>query len=160
MKINSRKIFVISVLVICVIAINLAVFFGITKKDDTIDEEKIVIDTAELTENFNNIFDNKIDYQDNSSNINKTDNTKELIYDSYVAQESVEGSYDLNVNIPYLNISSDVAEQINNEINNIFYKKAENTLKGTEKYTIYSVKYKAYVNDNILSLITNLNNRI
>lgn len=155
MEINLRKIFIITILVICVIAINLAVFFGITKKDDTVDEEKIVIDTAELTENFNNIFDNKIDYQDNSSNINKTDNTKELIYDSYVAQESVEGSYDLNVNIPYLNISSDIAEQINNEINNLFYKKAENILKGTDKYTIYSVKYKAYVNDNILSLIIN-----
>ena len=41
MKINSRKIFVISVLVICVIAINLAVFFGITRKDDNVDEEKI-----------------------------------------------------------------------------------------------------------------------
>ena len=157
MKINSRKIFVISVLVICVIAINLAVFFQITQKDEDFNEEaEIIIDTAELTENFDSIFDNKIDYQNNTPTANKIDNTKELIYDSYTTQEKSDGNYDLSVNIPYLNINGDIAKQINEEINNLFYKKVEDILNNnSNKHTIYSVKYKAYVNDNILSLIIN-----
>lgn len=155
MESNLRKIFIISILVICIIAINLAVFFKITKKDNTTDVDEIVIDTAELTEKFNEIFDNKLNYQNNNPTVSKKDNTKEIIYESYVVKENIDGSYNLNVNIPYLNISGDIAERINKEINNLFYKKLEKILKGTDKYTIYSVKYKAYVNDNILSLIIN-----
>ena len=154
MKFNARKIFVISVLAICVIAINLAVYFQITKKTaEEEQEEKIIIDTAMLTENFNNIFDNQINYQDNNVTSGKIDNTKELIYTIYANGEKSENSYDLNINIPYLNQNSESAQRINEEINNLFYKKVESILSKTDKYTIYNVKYKAYVNDNILSLV-------
>lgn len=154
MNTNLRKIFIISILALCIIAINLAVFFQITKKtENTSKEQEILIDTALLTENFDKIFDNQINYQENSVNISKMDATKELVYTSYISQEELENSYTLNVNIPSLNINSEVAEQINEEINSLFYNKAINILAKTEQYTVYNVRYKAYVNDNILSLV-------
>ena len=154
MEINTRKVFIISILVICIIAINLAVFFSITSKPEEIEkEEEIVLDTAALTENFNNIFDNNINYQGTNHDINKIDQNKEIVYTSYTNEEKLESSYDLNVNIPYLNINNDVANLINEEISDLFYNKVNNILSNTTQYTIYSVKYKAYVNDNILSLV-------
>lgn len=153
MNINLRKIFIITVLAVCVISINLAVFFQITENPTKESEEEIIIDTALLTENFNNIFDNQISYQENTVNAPKMEYDKDLIYTSYLNQEVLEQKYDLNVNIPYLNINTDVAKNINEEINSLFYNKAINILAKTEQYTVYTVKYKAYVNDNILSLV-------
>lgn len=153
MNFNARKIFIISVLAICIIAINLAVYFQITNKPKKEEKDEIIIDTALLTENFNNIFDNKIDYQNNNNIIEKEDIQKELIYTSYANQDILENSYDFNINIPYLNINSDTAKKINQEINSLFYEKAINILADTSQKTIYNVKYKSYVNDNILSLI-------
>ena len=153
MNINIRKIFIISVLAICVIAINLAVFFQITQNPNEESEEEIIIDTALLTENFNSIFDNQINYQGNNVSIEKVEYDKDLIYTSYLNQEVLEQKYDLNVNIPYLNINTDTAKNINEQINSLFYNKAINILAKTEQYTVYIVKYKAYVNDNILSLV-------
>ena len=154
---NIRKVFIISILAICIIAINLAVFFQITskpKKEENIEEnDTITIDRSALTENFAKIFDNTIDYQDNNVNVDKKDGFKELVYTSYSTQEEVENKYKLNVNIPCLNINSIVANSINTEINNLFYNKANNILVNTNQYTVYTVKYKVYVNDNILSMI-------
>ena len=153
---NLRKIFIISILAICIIAINLAVFFQITskpKKETEGEKQEVIIDRIALTENFAKIFDNTIDYQENSVNINKKDDMKELIYTGYSNVEEVENKYKLNVSIPYLNINSIVADNINAEIISLFYNKANNILVNTNQYTIYTVKYKAYINDNILSMI-------
>ena len=61
-----RKIFFISIIVICIVSINLAVYMQITQKEKKSikksDIEPVVVDTVELTENFEHIFDNKIDY--------------------------------------------------------------------------------------------------
>ena len=154
---NIRKVFIISILAICIIAINLAVFFQITskpKKEENIEEnDTITIDRSALTENFAKIFDNTIDYQENNVNVDKKDDMQELIYTSYSNVEEVENKYKLNVNIPCLNIDSIAANSINTEINNLFYNKANNILVNTNQYTVYTVKYKVYVNDNILSMI-------
>lgn len=155
-----RKIFVSSIVLICVIFVNLAVYLTITEKE-TIpsNEERIVIDTVELVENFNNIFDNKVDYQNNNiSSIGRMDNSKEIIYTIQTKQEKQEGKYDINVNIPYININNEKIENINKEINTLFYDKVSNILITSEsKEVIYNVKYKAYINDNILSLVINSN---
>ena len=153
MKINLRKIFIVSIIAICVISINLAVFFQITQKSTENEElDEIVIDAAALTENFNNIFDNGINYQNNNINVQKIDNTKELVYTNYMNQEKKENLYDINVNIPKININNEEANRINTEINNLFYNKVNGVLT-TNVYTMYGVKYKVYVNDNILSLV-------
>lgn len=156
MNLNLRKVFVIGILAFCIVAINLAVFFTITEKSDDVEQEQnehINIDTIALSENFNNIFDNTVSYQENTLNINKKDNSKDIVYTSYFNNDKKDNIYDLNVAIPYLNMNSSSAENINQEINNLFYNKAINILSDSNNNTIYSVKYKAYINDNILSLI-------
>lgn len=154
-NLNLRKIFIISILAICIIAINLAVYFQITTTSSNNDnkKEEILIDKIALTENFTKIFDNTISYQENIVNVNKKEGLKEILYTSFENNDEVENKYKLNVSIPYLNINSTVAETINTEINNLFYNKLNNILASTNQYTIYTVKYKAYINDNILSLI-------
>lgn len=154
MKIDSRKIFIISVLAVCVIAINLAVYFAITQKPEK-DANEVIIDTQSLTENFYNIFDNSINIQRNEVNISKENNEKDIVYTNYTNKENLEKKYKLDINIPYLNINNETAKSINQEINSLFYKKAQNIISNSNVYTVYSVNYKAYVNDNILSLVIN-----
>ena len=156
-----RKIFVIGIIAVCIFCLNLAVFLNyIEKAKNTSKKEKVIIDTVGLTENFNNIFDNTIDYQNNivSSSLKK-DSTKNIIYSSYTKQEQEKDKYELDVNIPRININNDTINSINKQIEEIFYKKVENVLKETSNNkVVYSVKYKAYINDNIISLaiISNL----
>ena len=157
---NWRKIFVITIIVICILCINLAVYLKIIEKDDkTQQNEEVIVDTVALTENFENIFDNKIDYQNNNiTSANKKDSTKELVYTNYAKEEKQEGKYDVNVNIPYININNTNIENINKEIEELFYVKINNILVDSgDIEIIYNVKYKAYVNDNILSLIISSN---
>lgn len=156
---NIRKIFIFFVLAICVIAINFAVYFQITFKSKKDDEKQaeISIDRISLTENFTKIFDNTINYQENTVNVNKKEGLKEIIYTTHSNQDEIESKYKLNVNIPYLNINSSVAASINTEINTLFYNKLNNILTTAKEYTVYTVNYKAYINDNILSLIISAN---
>lgn len=157
---NWRKIFVISIIVICIICINLAVFFKITEKDERVSTtEEVVVDTVELAENFDNIFDNKIDYQNyDVSSASIIDSSKDIVYTSQTKQDKQEGKYDINVNIPYININNANVITINQEIETLFYSKVNNIIANTDdKETIYTVKYKAYINDNILSLVINSN---
>ena len=109
-----RKIFVIGIIGICVLCINLAVFFKFTERDKSVNKkEEVIVDTVELAENFNNIFDNKVDYQDNIVPATlKKDSTKDVVYTIYTSQEQKSEQYELNVNIPRININ-------NNNINNI-----------------------------------------
>jgi len=67
--------------------------------------------------------------------------------------EKVDETYELNVNIPYININTEDIKSINDEINSLFYNTAISILGETNNNTIYDVKYKAYINDNILSLV-------
>ena len=160
MNINWRKVFVISIIVICILLINLAVYFKYMEKDKTVRKiEHITVDSVSLKENFNNIFDNSIEYQNNNtSSAMKKDFNKELVYTNYSRQSKKNGQYDININIPYININNGIIENINKEIEKIFYTKAnEIQIKESKIETIYNVKYKAYVNDNILSLVISSN---
>lgn len=158
-KMNWRKIFVISIIVICIVCINLAVYLKIVEKDETTQKPELIIDTVALTENFENIFDNTIDIQNNNiQSAKKQDTSKELVYSSYEKQEKQEKKYDINIHIPYINIEHENIKAINQEIEELFYKKVTNIMTKTDNIeTIYDVKYKVYVNDNILSLVISSN---
>ena len=125
MKIDKRKIFIITILAVCIISINLAVFLQITEKPEE-DETYEIIDTTLLTEDFYNIFDNKVDYQQNSINLQKIDVSKDIVYTSYYDEKKLENTYDISVAIPNFNINTEEAQRINQEINKLFYDKATN----------------------------------
>lgn len=59
----------------------------------------------------------------------------------------------MNVNLPYINIKNQSVQDYNENIKNIFQAKAEEVLKSTNSNVIYTVKYEAYIENNILSLI-------
>lgn len=154
---NWRKIFVISIIVICIICINLAVYLQIIEKDTTSNKNnEIIIDTVALTENFENIFNNTIDKQQKDiNNISRIDNSKELVYTNYT---KIENNNEIDINIPHINIKNEIIESINKEIDDLFYKNIDNILKNSQNNSIiYNVTYKAYLNDNILSLIIRCN---
>ena len=134
MNLNIRKVFIIIIFAICIIAITISAFIQITNNSKKAEnEENIVIDTTVLIENFNNIFENKVNYQNNQINVSKEKYDKELVYTIYSNQEVKENFYELNVNIPYVNIDNENVKKINTEISNLFYNKAINVLSETDK---------------------------
>ncbi len=153
---NWRKIFVVSIIIICIVSINLAVYLKIVEKDSNNElQEEVIIDTVALTENFENIFDSTIQLgESNLPSVSKVEQNQEIVYSKYEKKDKKENSYDIEINIPFLNINNEIVNNINEEINTIFYNKVNSILsQNNDLETIYNVKYKAYINDNILSLV-------
>ena len=100
------------------------------------------------------MFENKVNYLENNSyKIDKIKQDEDVIYLGYQVQEKKLNSYELDVNIPYININNSVAEEFNKQIVEVFERKAKSVLNSTTGDVIYSVKYCAYVSNNILSLV-------
>lgn len=158
-KFEPRHVAYIIIILICVIAIGagvymqfyqdekLAVIFGITK-------EKEDVELKSLKENFLNNFNNDLNIIKNyDGTIQKIKEDKDIITDVYSLQEQNE-NYNIELKIPCFNIKSDSAVKINQKIKDVFYGKSKNVISSTSTdNTIFNVKYKAYMNDNILSLV-------
>lgn len=158
-KFKVRFIIYAIIIIVCVISIGIAVYlqffkdeklgviFGITQEEE--DTEYI-----ELKENFLNIFDNTINVLENyNGNITKIRDGLDIIAVAYESHEQKD-NYRLNMQMPCLNIKTEEAIEINKNIYSIFKEKAESILAtNTQKETIYTVKYKAYLYNNILSLV-------
>lgn len=153
---SKRKVLFIVIIVICIIAVNYAIYWQFFKKKDVKDTpiDVPIVEEGKILKDFNSIFKNEIDYQIyDIQGLSKVDNSKDMIYTKYENKEKEDNNYALNVNIPAININSNVATNINNEIENIFQKKVVDILNETEQNTIYTVEYQAYINSNILSLV-------
>lgn len=149
--------------VICVIAIGLGVYYEVfIKNDDIVYIPQNVVsnngteeedDLEKVREEFNLLFTNTINFQNNSvPNITKYDTTKEIVYTAYSIKDEVEGKYNININIPMVNITGEVAQDFNQITQQIFLDKANDILTKSEEYTIYNVDYIAYINENVLSI--------
>ena len=147
MKKKTIAIYVV-IAIICVLSIIVVVeaqvlgndivnqLFGINKLVKRSEEEE-----AKLKDNFENVIDNTEEgIEDN------------LIYKIYEKQEIANNS-EIDVSLPYININNSEAKKFNNEIISVFAKKAEIIINNEVENTIYTVKYKATVENNILSLI-------
>lgn len=165
MEEKLRNIMFVIIIIICIFAINFGVywkFFRDTGAKNTINNETMqpVINTEEISKNFNTIFNNTIDYQGNNINIagvTKIDQNRYLVYTLYRKKETIENKYDMDIQIPYINISSTIIEKFNKQINDVFVEKARNVLTQATNNTIYSVEYMSYINSNILSLVIKSN---
>lgn len=149
-KVEKRRIsiYIISVIV-CILAIIIVIgvqilgddiinnLFGINKLIKRTEQEE-----AELKSNFETILDNKIDNKEND----------EIIYTSYKKEEK-NNNYEINVNLPYINIKNKEVEKFNEEVKNTFETKAEDVIKSEGENIVYTVKYKAHIENNILSVI-------
>ena len=158
-KIDIRTITVISVIVICIFSIIYGIYYQIESyKQKQLNEliEQGAQQAGEQTQivEFDDLFDNSINYQGNNVAVNKIESHEELVYTVY---ELKDDAYGVNVKIPTININNEKIMDINKEISSIFQEKANQILLNTDeeikKQTIYNVEYTAYVNENILSLV-------
>jgi hypothetical protein len=161
MKANFRNISFAVIIAICVVAVIMAIYVPIanSKKTDQNTTGTIVVseENKQLAENFNKLFKNELDYQDSNINtigITKTDSSKDIIYTAYSTKSVVENRYDIDLNIPIINISNNTSvDSFNEKIQSIFVDKANDIIKNATLNTVYSIDYMAYVNTNILSLV-------
>ncbi len=140
---KGKKILIITLimvfLVLSLVAVGLFLFNRKQESERKQEEEAIL--NAE--ENFKKLF----------LNLEYSENENEAITLSYKMEKTEEGKYEVDANVPLLNIETEVANKVNDEINNIFGKKLVEIVKNSTVYTKYSVDYIAYTNNNIMSLI-------
>lgn len=111
-------------------------------------------DLDKYKKEFDSIFDNKVNYLENNNyKITKLKESEEIVYAGYKEKTSKLNSYDLNVNIPYINIDDSEINEFNKDIISTFEDKAKNVLNTQNENIIYTVNYSAYVTNNILSIV-------
>ena len=158
---KKSKIVYASIIAICIISIIIVIYiqFFDGKTVTTVGylKGKSEIDYENLKAEFNNIYTNSLkNYNDKYDKL-KSDTSKELVYTGYTKDVTENNSYNINVQIPYINIKNSTIDGYNEEIKNLFEKKAEDILKTKNKNTIYTVEYNACVEDGVLSIIINAN---
>ena len=148
----------ITVAVICVLAITIVIgvqilgndiidnFFGVTKLTKRSEQEE-----NELKTNFENLFQNQFENKENTSTTNKIEQDRDIVYTYYQKDESTE-NYEININLPYINIEDDSVKKLNEEISNTFESKSEEIINENSENSIYTVKYFASIKNNILSV--------
>ncbi len=159
-KINKRRIIIYSIAIFaCILAIVVVIgiqilgndvvdnFFGVSKITKKTEEEE-----NRLKANFDTLFQNQLE-NNSSCEVKKIDENKDIVYTNYENTDKSANNYEMNVNLPYINIKNQSVQDYNENIKNIFQAKAEEVLKSTNSNVIYTVKYEAYIENNILSLI-------
>lgn len=147
------------IILFCIISIIVAIVLQFTKDDSyeetpnlpSLSEEQ----TMQHETEFDNIFENKVNYLENNSyKITKIEQDKEIIYTGYQDNNKKINDYELDVNIPYINIGNNaLIDSYNQEIRDVFETKAKSVLNTQNSSIIYTVNYSAYISNNILSLV-------
>ena len=164
MNVKAMIIYTVSIItcIIALVVVGLSFYFGSDELDRliTIGGSNITqedIDYQLLVANFDDIFQNRLETYESDLQISKIDENESLIYTYYAKQETKENSYDLNLNIPYINIDNEILQNYNQEIKETFEQKAESVLETQNENIIYSVQYEATIENDILSLIIRSN---
>lgn len=165
-KISVKAIIIYTISIIaCIIAIivaGLSFYYGSDELDRliTIGGSSLTQDDVDyqlLVSNFDNIFQNQLEEYNTDLDIKKINNEQALVYTYYAKDENKKNSYDLNLNIPYMNIDNETIVAYNEEIKKTYEEKAENTLQTENENIIYSIQYEATIENDILSLIIRAN---
>lgn len=162
---KKQIIFYISIIMICIIAITIAIYVQfyaridigwlIGIKSETEFGSKTEEQIQALKTDFDQIFNNHIINMEGQESKKKEKN-KPLVYTQFEKKESKQNNYDIEVHIPYINIDNEVIEKYNQEINT-FINKTNNIIETQNSNTIYTVKYVANIYDGILSVMISSN---
>lgn len=101
---------------------------------------------------FNSIFTSELITEEPNTRVDKIQTNKEIVYTGHNLKNEDENFYQIDIKVPTLNVNTQVAKKINEEIETEFYDKANNIMRNMEGYTIYTVSYLAYVNKDIVSI--------
>ena len=165
-KLSVKAVIIYTVSIItCIIAViisGLSIYYGSDELD-----RRITIGGSSLTRadeeyqllvaNFDDVFQNHLEEYTTDANIRKVNNDQEIVYTYYQKAENKENSYDINLNIPYINIDNETIVAYNEEIKQTYEEKAENTLQTENENIIYTLQYEATIENDILSLIIRAN---
>lgn len=111
------------------------------------------MDIQTLKIEFNSLLNNTLENKNQELEVKKMEQDKDIVYTEYQKKEKKENNYDLDLNIPKININNEIIKEYNNEIANTFIKKAEDVMKIQNLNSIYTVQYSATIENNILSLV-------
>lgn len=151
----------IIIIAICIIAVTIAFIIHIMNTNKYIlysKKSKLPELTADKISKykaeFNYIFKNKVNYlKNNAYEIEKNNKDQEIVYIGYQNHEKQINDFELDVNIPYINIKNKTVTEFNNQIKEIFEAKAKSVLETKNSNIIYTVNYSAYISNNILSVV-------
>lgn len=167
LKLNKKQLAIyISIIIVCIISIIIAIYvqfyariditklFGMQGKGEFGNKTEEQIET--LSMQFEQIFTNSFKRQDEEIKFNPKENGKDIVYTKFEKKENKINSYEIEVNIPYINIDDDIIDKYNTEIED-FINKTNSILESEGRNTIYTVEYAANIEDDILSLIIRSN---
>ena len=162
-KVRKRDIVIYTIcIIICVVALTIVVTMqvlgeGITNK--VVHTNKVQIASEEeqlkLRTDFENMFTNKIEGK--IENVEKKDESKDIIFTVYENEDNISENYTLNVHIPNFNIKDENIEELNNKISTEYKQKVNQILNNKGNQIIYSVEYSAYIENEIIFLIIRSN---
>ena len=124
---------------------------GVAEEEQNVIQEKT---QDEIKSDFNDLFTNELNLGTfDTTGIQKNVQTQEIVYS--LSTERVNGFCEINLNIPVINIRSDLSNTFNSMTQADFVNKANEVIQNTDstKKIIYTVDYTAYVNSNILSVV-------
>lgn len=160
---ESKKIILFAVIaIVIVMMIGIGVYFFVFQGTSNLPavsgeekkEENRNAKYEELRNNFNISFSNSVRKSITiSSEPEKVDNSKEIVYSKYDIDLFSEDKYQMKVSIPFINLPGEEVEKINKEIDEIFGGKVNSVIQSKETLSIYNVDYVAYLNDDMLSLL-------
>lgn len=124
---------------------------GVAEEEQNVIQEKT---QDEIKSDFNDLFTNELNLGTfDTTGIQKNDQTQEIVYS--LSTERVNEFCEINLNIPVINIRSDLSNTFNSMTQADFVNKANEVIQNTDstKKIIYTVDYTAYINSNVLSVV-------
>ena len=160
---SKRYVFFIVLFLICVVALSLGIygqfFYKYADTDPlmigiNVESKKTAEEIAILKSNFYEIFnDSLVINSENEIKVNKIEPSNDIVYTGYDLEATDDNYYNVNAQIPIININTETAKKANSEIITEFYENASSIMRKKEGSTIYNVTYAAFINDKILSLV-------
>lgn len=162
---KKRYIIYIIVAIICIVAIGAGVYYQISldrpkqpEPTNEIEPEPVINpdDPEILLKEFNSLLTNTFYIQGNDTTAVKKYKgfeEQEIVYAAYNIKEEKDGKYSININLPAINIDTEVAADLNNTTNKMFSNKVAEVINTKDNYTKYDIDYVAYLNGNILSVV-------
>ena len=162
---KKRYLIYIVITIICIIAIGAGIYYQL--KSDRPEQPQVTNEIEQeantdeddpevILKEFNSILTNAFYVQGNDTTSVKKlagHEEQEIVYAAYNIEEERNGKYSININLPAINIDSDVVAEFNNTTNKLFANKVAEVINTSDKYTVYSIEYVAYLNGNILSVV-------
>lgn len=156
----NRTLFLVIIALLCVLSICVGIYAQFFYKYSDADpfmlgavaNAKEEEEKDKLASSFDTIFTNQLIGQ-TEIGVSKIDESQALVYTSEDVVENSEGLYNINAQIPVININNDTAKSMNDDIAKTFSDEIAKIKGSTELYTVYTVDYISYVNGDLLSLV-------